>query len=122
VDWELRGFVLRLIFTGMVERPEIEQALATALADPRTPDGLGLLWDARQSQTPLSTEDIRWRLELVGALAARGVVRRAAILVSERWRVTLDYFHSESPRLDPGFRLAMFTDEGEAVSWVSAED
>jgi hypothetical protein len=120
VDWELRGFVLRLIFIGLVERQEIEEALAAALADPRTPDGLGLLWDARLSPTPLSTEDIHWRLDLVSSLVARGVVRRAAVLVSERWRVTLDYFRSESSRLKPGFDLGMFTDEPEAVAWASA--
>jgi len=120
VEWEVRGFVLRLIFTGLVERREIEEALATALADPRSAGGLGLLWDARQSQTPLSTEDLHWRLSVVGALAERGVVRRAAVLLSERWRATLAYFRSEASRISPGFRLEVFTDESEAVTWLTA--
>lgn len=120
VEWELRGFVLRLIFTGLVERREIEDALAAALADPRSAHGLGLLWDARDSQTPLSTEDLHWRMDLVAGLAARGVVRRGAVLVSERWRATLEYFRAEAARLRPGFRLEMFTDESDAVAWLSS--
>jgi hypothetical protein len=120
VEWELRGLVLRLVFTGLVERHEIEEALAGALADPRFVRGLGLLWDGRDSQTPLSTEDLRWRFDLVAGLAARGVVRRAAVLLTERWRATLDYLRSEVSRMRPGFLLETFTDEGEAVAWLTA--
>jgi hypothetical protein len=120
VEWELRGRVLRLIFTGLVERHEVEAALARALAEASPVGGLGLLWDARQSQTPLSTDDIHWRLNLVAALAERGVVRRAAVLVSERWQATLDYFRSEASKMRPGFQLEMFADERAAVAWLTA--
>lgn len=116
----MRGFVLRLVFTGLVERHEIEDALAAALADPRSTGGLGLLWDARDSQTPLSAEDIAWRLQLVSSLAGRGVVRRSAVLLTESWRATLGYFRAEASRFRPGFRLEMFTDECEAVAWLTA--
>ena len=74
VEWELRGGVLILIFSGMVEREEIEGALAAALSDPRSRPRLGLLWDGRSSQTPLSADDLDWRFGLVSSLAERGLV------------------------------------------------
>jgi hypothetical protein len=84
VEWELRGRILILLFSGIVERNEIEAALAAALADPRSRQGgLGLLWDGRSSQTPLSADDLSWRFALVSSLAGRGLVRRAAVLVTE---------------------------------------
>ncbi|MFN8092385.1 MAG: hypothetical protein U0599_09225 [Vicinamibacteria bacterium] len=117
VDWELRGFVLRLIFTGLVERHEIE-GLEAALADPRSARGLGGLCGTRDSQTALHRgpplED-----------GPRGRPRRprrrpaAEACSSTSWRATLST-SAEAARLRPGFRLEMFTDESEAVAWLSA--
>ena len=122
VEWELRSRVLILLFSGIVERDEIEAAFAAALADPRAREGgLGLLWDGRASQTPLSTDDLSWRFALVSALAERGVVRRAAVLVTEHWRATLDYFRAEAERLATGLRVEMFTDEAEALAWLGSD-
>ena len=121
VQWEIRGVVVTLAFSGIVEREEIERALAAALADPEARPRMGLLWDARLSQTPLSADDLSWRLDLVSSLAARGLVGRAAVLVTERWRATLDYFHAEVGRWVPAFRLAMFVDEAEALAWLEAD-
>ena len=120
VDWEIRGVVVTLVFSGIVEREEIERALAAALSDPGARPRMGLLWDARLSQTPLSADDLSWRLGLVSSLAERGLVGRAAVLVTERWRATLDYFHAEAGRWEPPFRLAMFVDEAEALAWLEA--
>ena len=120
VRWEVRQCVLILIFAGVVEREEIEAAVASALADPRCAGGVGLLWDGRLSQTPLSTDDLTWRFEMVSSLVERGVVRRAAVLLTEGWRATLDYFRAEATRIAPGFHLEMFTDESEAIAWLEA--
>ncbi len=120
VEWELRGAVLVLVFSGLVEREEIGGALAAALSDPRTRPRMGLLWDGRSSQTPLSADDLSWRFELVSSLAHRGLVDRAAVLVTEGWRATLDYFRREAARIAPGFELEMFVDEAEAVAWLEA--
>jgi hypothetical protein len=119
VEWEIRGAALVLVFSGIVERPEIEAALAAALADTRAGSRMGLLWDGRASQTPLSADDLGWRFELVSALAARGRVGRAAVLVTDTWRATLDYFHGEAARLAPGLPLEMFVDEAEALAWLA---
>ena len=122
VRWELRGSVLILVFSDIVERNgEIEGALTAALSDPRFILGMGLLWDARSSLTPLSSDDVTWRLDLVSALAKRGVVNRAAVVVTEHWRATLDYFRAVADRMAPGFRLAMFVDEAEARAWLEAD-
>ncbi len=121
VRWELRGSVLILVFSDIVERAEIEGALAAAFSDPRFTPGMGLLWDARSSQTLLSSDDVTWRLDLVSALAKRGLVNRAAVVVTEQWRATLDYFRAVADRMAPGFRLAMFVDEPEALAWLEAD-
>ena len=121
VRWEFRGSVLILVFSDIVERAEIEGALAAALLDPRFTLGMGLLWDARSSQTPLSADDVSWRLDFVSALAERGLVNRAAVVVTERWRATLDYFRAVADRMAPGFRLAMFVEEAEALAWLEAD-
>jgi hypothetical protein len=81
---------------------------------------MGLLWDGRTSQTPLSADDLSWRFELVSSLAERALVSRAAVLVTEAWRATLDYFRSEAARIVPGLRLEMFVDEAEALAWLEA--
>ena len=120
VEWELRGAVLILVFSGIVEREEIEAALAAALSDPRSRPRMGLLWDGRTSQTPLSADDLSWRFELVSSLAERALVSRAAVLVTEGWRATLDYFRSEAARIVPGLGLEMFVDEAEALAWLEA--
>jgi len=119
--WEIRGTVLILAFSGIVEREEIEGALAAALADPRAGIRMGLLWDARLSQTPLSADDVSWRLDLASSLAERGLVDRAAVLVTEQWRATLDYFRAEADRMAPGFHLAMFVDDAEALAWLERD-
>jgi hypothetical protein len=118
VGWEYRGDVLTLVFAGVVERREIEAAFAAAFSDPRCVPGMGLLWDARISHTPLSADDIAWRLDLVSSLGDRGLVNRAAVLVNDRWRATLGYFRGEVARWKPPLRLEMFADEGEALAWL----
>jgi hypothetical protein len=123
VEWELRGAVLILIFTGLVERDEIEVALATALSDPRSGLGMGLLWDARRSETPVSTDDLAWRFALVSSLADRGLVHGVALLVTEDWRATRGFFgnfRAESSRMIPRLRAGIFADEAEALAWLGA--
>ena len=109
-----------LTLTGIVEREEIEGALAAALAHPRSRPGLGLMWDARLSQSPLSAEELEWRFALVASLATRGALRRAALLVNEGWRGTLDYSGAEAARMAPGLPVEMHTDQAAALAWLGA--
>jgi hypothetical protein len=119
VQWRLRGRVLILVFSGIVERKEIEAALAAALA--QSPGVVGLLWDGRLSQTPLSADDLDWRFDLVSSLTERGLVGCAAVLVTEHWRATLDYFRIAASRMRAGLRLEIFTDEAEALAWLETD-
>jgi len=81
VTWESRGLVLILSVTGVVTNQEIEQAFAEALAKSPSRSDLRLLWDARASLTPVSSDDMAWRFELVSSLAERSILSRAALLV-----------------------------------------
>jgi len=45
----------------------IEQAISDALASAPHRSGMRLLWDARQTQTPLSCADMAWRFSLACA-------------------------------------------------------
>lgn len=121
VRWEIRGTLLILAFSGVVEREEIERAVAEALADPRSGRDMGLLWDARRSQTPVSTDDLAWRFDLVSSLCERGLVSRVGLLLTERWRTTLEYVQAEARRMVPGLRAGVFVDEAEARAWLEAE-
>jgi hypothetical protein len=121
VRWDFTGPVLALVFTDVVEKEEIEAAFTAALSDPRCALGMGLLWDARLSRTPLSADDIAWRLQFVSRLVERGLVKRTAVLVTDQWRATLGYFQAEADRWKPPFRLQMFVDEDEALAWLQAQ-
>ena len=68
----------------------------------------------------MSADDLNWRFGLVSSLAERGRVGRAAVLVTEGWRATLDYFRSEAARIVPGLEMEMFVDEAAALAWLEA--
>ncbi len=121
VRWEVRGALLVLAFSGVVEKKEIEGALAAAFADPRSQRSMRLLWDARQSETPVSTDDLAWRFALVSSLAERGHIDRVALLLTERWQATLDYLRDEAPRIVPQLPAGVFTDEADALAWLEAD-
>jgi hypothetical protein len=102
----------------MVTNREIEQALAAALASaPST--GLRLLWDARGTEGPLSSEDLQWRIETVASLGERGVLCRAALLARTDQRASLAIWAKEGPRaLREALEFGLFTDEAEARAWL----
>ena len=118
VGWEIRGVILRLSFVGVVEKEEIERAIAEALSDPRAHRGMRLLWDARRSATPVSADDIAWRLELVSRFADQGLFTRAALLFGDTHRATAAIFEPEMSRSPLRLPGATFTDEAEALAWL----
>jgi hypothetical protein len=118
VGWEYRGAVLVLSFTGVVEREDIEGALDGALSDPRCRPALGLLWDARRSETPVSADDIAWRFDLVSSLADRGLVSRAALLVSSDWSLMFEHFRFDMQRAFHNLQVDAFTDDAAALAWL----
>jgi hypothetical protein len=120
VGWQIRGEVLTLTVRGVVDNHEIESALAEGLesVEPRT--GVRLLWDARESETPLTTEDMAWRIELVCSLAERAVFFRGALLVREDQSLLLDMGRNEMKRALRGLDCDAFSDEAAALAWLNA--
>jgi hypothetical protein len=119
VKWELRGSVLWLSIVAVVSNEEIELALADALASAPDRRGLRLLWDARESQTPLSSADMAWRFDLVSSLAERGLVTRAALLLVSRERALFELSRQEMQKaLGAGLPSDVFTDASAALAWL----
>jgi hypothetical protein len=118
VTWEFRGTVLKLSISAVVTNQEIELALSEALANAPCRSGLRLLWDAREGQTPISSEDMAWRLGLVSSLAERGIVSRAALLLGSDQRASLELGRLEMRKALQGLECDVFGDASQASAWL----
>jgi stage II sporulation SpoAA-like protein len=118
VTWRFRGTILWLSVRGVVTNDEIEAAFAEALAGAPLQRDMQLLWDARQTQTPLTAEDVEWRYELISSLAARGVLSRAALLVQPHQAALLELGRQELWKALPSLESGTFADEAEALAWL----
>jgi hypothetical protein len=118
VAWQSRGTILALYVRGVVTNPEIEAAFAEALANRPRPGGLQLLWDARETQTPLTTEDVEWRWRLLSSLGQQGVLSRAALLVRPDQASLLELGRHELWKALPSLSSDTFSDEAQAVAWL----
>jgi hypothetical protein len=118
VSWRFRGTILWLSVCGVVTNAEIEAAFGEAVAGAPQRRDLRLLWDARETQTPLTSEDVEWRYQLVSALAGRGVLSRAALLVRPDQTVFLELGRQELWKALPALDSDTFADEAEALAWL----
>jgi hypothetical protein len=119
VRWDFRGAVLTLSISGVVTNREIEQAIDAALASAPSRSGLRLLWDARATEGPLSSDDLAWRIEAVASLGERGVLCRAALLARIEQRASLAIWGKEGPKALRALEFGLFTDETEAGAWLA---
>ena len=118
VTWDFRGAVLTLSISGVATNPEIEQAIDAALANAPSERGLRLLWDARATEGPLSSDDLAWRIEAVASLGERGVLCRGALLARVEQRASLAIWAKEGPKALRTLEFRLFTDETEARAWL----
>jgi hypothetical protein len=118
VTWQFRGAVLTLRVCGLVTNREVESAFAEAFASPPLQGGMRLLWDARESQTPVSSEDVEWRCQLVSSLGERGVLARAALLLRPDQQVFLELARLELWKALQPVEGATFSGEAEALAWL----
>ena len=118
VSWRFRGTILWLSVCGVVTNAEIEAAFAEAVAGAPSRRDLRLLWDARETQTPVTADDVAWRYELISSLAARGVLSRAALLVRPDQTVFLELGRQELWKALPALESDAFADETEALAWL----
>jgi hypothetical protein len=117
-SWTFRGTVLTLSVTGVVTNQEIETAIGEAIANAPSRSGLRLLWDARDTQTPLTAEDVEWRWRLVSSLARRGVLSRAALLLRPDQGAFHEFVRLQMWKALPSLEIEAFADEGEALAWL----
>jgi hypothetical protein len=118
VTWKFRETILMLRVCGVVTNREVESAFAAALAKAPSQNGLRLLWDARESQTPVSSEDVEWRWRLVSSLGERGVLSRAALLLRPDQQVFLELGRLELWKALQPVDGATFSEEAEALAWL----
>ncbi len=107
-----------LSIIGHVETEEVQRAFAEALADARFQIATRLLWDARRSETALSSADLEARCELLSSLADRGLLSRVAALLGTRHRTSLSIFQLLVPKGMARLPVAVFDDEAEAKAWL----
>jgi hypothetical protein len=118
VAWDFRGAVLTLTVTGDSTNQEIGQAMGAAVANAPSRSGIRLLWDARASVSPLSSDDLAERIGLVSSLAERGVVCRAGLLGRAEQRASIAIWEKEGPKALRGLEFRLFTDETAARAWL----
>ena len=118
VRWGFRGPVLTLSVSGVVTNPEIELAMKDALANAPSQGGIRLLWDARETLTPMTTDDLRWRFKLVSALAQRGALTRACVLFRSEQQQIVALVRPQFALAIPGVPCEAFTDASEAAAWL----
>jgi hypothetical protein len=118
VIWKFREAVLMLRVCGVVTNREVESAFAAALAKAPAQSGMRLLWDARETQTPVSSEDVEWRCQLVSSLGKRGVLSRAALLLRPDQQVFLGLARLELWKALQPVEGTTFSDEAEALAWL----
>jgi hypothetical protein len=118
VTWKFRDTILMLRVCGVVTNREVESAFIAALAKAPSLRDMRLLWDARETQTPLTSEDVEWRCQLVSSLGERGVLSRAALLLRAEQQVFLELGRLELWKALQPVEGAAFADEAEALAWL----
>jgi hypothetical protein len=116
--WGFRGPVFTLTVIGVVTNEEIAQAFEEAVANAPSRSDLRLLWDARASLTPVSSDDMAWRFRLVSSLAERGILSRAALLVRTEHLALLQLARAQLRNALPVIESEVFTEPAEALAWL----
>ena len=120
VAWTLDGPVVTLSVSGIVTNEEIEAGLRDALAATPGTSGLRLLWDARASQTAVSSEDMAWRFELVSSLADQGILSRIAVLFLDQHGLVRELARVQMQRALPGLPCEVFSEPEAALAWLGS--
>jgi hypothetical protein len=118
VSWEYRGSLLTLSVRDVVTNQDIELAMNDAIANAPSQSGIRLLWDARETLTPVSSDDVWWRFDLISALAERGVLSRACVLFRSEQRQMVDLVRPQLLWAIPAIPCEAFTDASVAAAWL----
>ena len=122
LSWRLGGVVLIVTESGLVSNDEIERLiLRDALSSPPARDPVRVLWDARPSESPLTSEDVEWRGRVMRLLGEHGQLSRLALVVRPEQRLTLELGRTQLPNTVDPLAFAVFTEQREALSWLEDE-
>jgi hypothetical protein len=122
VSWRFQGAVLMVTESGVISNGEIERViLRDALSSPPARDAVRVLWDARPSESPLSSEDIDWRGQVMRLLGEHGHLARFALVVRPEQRLTFEIGRTQLPRAVTPLAFGVFTEQHEALGWLEDE-
>ena len=122
LSWRFRGAVLVVTESGLISNDEIERViLRDALSSPPARDAVRVLWDARPSESPLTSEDVDWRGQVMRLLGEHGHLSRFALVVRPEQRLTLEIGRSQLPRAVSPLSFGVFTEQHDALGWLEDE-
>jgi hypothetical protein len=119
LSWRFRGAVLMVTESGLISNDEIERViLRDALSSPPARDPVRVLWDARPSESPLTSDDVDWRGQVMRLLGEHGHLSRFALVVRPEQRLTLEIGRTQLPNAVSPLAFAVFTEQFEALDWL----
>ena len=119
--WQFQEAILVVTEGALCSNDDIERLiLREALSDSRFHDGAGVLWDARNAEWPLSSDDVTWRTNLMASLAEYGVGLRFAFVVRPEQRLTIELGRSEIAKAVAPLEFNVFSARSEALAWLEA--
>ena len=122
LSWRFRGAVLVVTESGVISNDEIERViLRDALSSPPARDAVRVLWDARPSESPLTSEDVDWRGQVMRLLGEHGQLSRFALVVRPEQRLTLEIGRSQLPKTVSPLSFGVFTEQHDALGWLEDE-
>lgn len=122
LSWRFGGAVLIVTESGLISNDEIERViLRDALSSPPARNPVRVLWDARPSASPLTSDDVEWRGRVMRLLGEHGQLSRFAIVVRPEQRLTLELGRTQLPNAVGPLAFAVFTEQREALSWLEGE-
>jgi hypothetical protein len=122
LSWRFRGAVLMVTESGAISNDEIERViLRDALSSPPARDAVRILWDARPSESPLTSADVDWRGQVMRLLGEHGHLSRVALVVRPEQKLTLEIGRTQLPRAVRPIAFGVFTEQHEALAWLEHE-
>ena len=123
LSWRFCGAVLVVTESGVISNDEIERViLRDALSSPPAGDAVRILWDARPSESPLTSDDVDWRGQVMRLLGEHGHLSRFALVVRPEQRLTLEIGRKQLPKAVSPIAFGVFTEQHEALGWLEGEE
>jgi len=123
LSWRFSGAVLMVTESGVISNDEIERViLRDALSSPPARDATRVLWDARPSESPLTSDDVDWRGQVMRLLGEHGHLSRLALVVRPEQRLTLEIGRTQMPKAVSPLAFGVFTEQQDALRWLEGEE